>query len=783
MSAHDVELINGKASGKGLSIGIVFIDFKGLEGQKLLAKACLERGFKTFLLVMKGHEHEMGRELYEQFPKDIIYSLTPDEFAHLEGIDIFVASDQRSLIYPERSKVVLFGHSIDLGTRTPEEVADTLVDWGVFADFYFVTYPESRQLNDSMLQGLRHPEGIFERNTCDDFHLIPGGYMNFDARLKRFASEQKTPDAIVYAPTALPLDVARVDSRPILTALLNNFPDYKIIYMVNHEDMRDPFVQQLSKDFSKYPNFIDHGFEPSMFALARAATVITDSSGVGSTFPLYSLRPSIHCRLAGESFSEGPFGYVLRGENNLLQAVKEALGEKARWHKNLEETRDSLLLRPGSSYEYLADNLPSLLKKVPSSWKKVERHGIADNEISLDDCIKRWKKTHYFLRDRYISYAEDRWGLNGETALLRLAQDKSDCFSCILHKNESDNSTSLQFLDYAKTKNKLSENAKYVVWSTEEHYDSYYRQPINSTDKSGLIGFITPEGFHCEEGFPSWATISEAMQATPDMIIFGASMNVKQNIIYDIGEQCGLITNYIGNPHYLMQEAKELLLEGNKEKAKDFYLKCIRADSDTPEPHIQLAQLYYAENQIDQAIQSLQRAIWLDGFNPSTLRDMGRFLMLSGDYDGAESILQRAQSLTPSNSSIHIQLSIVHEKKDELEEAISEALKAISIEDDAKYYSHLGNLLFKAGELEEAEKAQRKAIALNADLFNPPYQLFLILTAMSQPQKAGMELDNAIKAIRYAIDSNSNSGLHINLKEMLLLKGDSASLEEAESIQ
>src|SRR5437868_1745340 len=102
----------------------------------------------------------------------------------------------------------------------------------------------------------------------------------------------------------------------------------------------------------------------------------------------------------------------------------------------------------------------------------------------------------------------------------------------------------------------------------------------------------------------------------------------------------------------------------------------------------------------------------------------------SGNLVQAESLCRQALMISSENSeTLHI-LGIICGQQGKLEEAINFISKAIN--NDPKnhiYYSNLGEMLRRNGNLKEAEDTFRKAIKLNPDFAGIKYNLANTLKA------------------------------------------------------
>ncbi len=189
----------------------------------------------------------------------------------------------------------------------------------------------------------------------------------------------------------------------------------------------------------------------------------------------------------------------------------------------------------------------------------------------------------------------------------------------------------------------------------------------------------------------------------------------------------------------------------------------------------QLSVTRSIRNEVENAIDTVKRAIALNTENALLYHHLGNLLFRSGDIDGAESAQLKAMDRDPEFSAPHVQLSRIYSRKNDIDKAVKFIKKAIQLkDDDPNAYHHLGNLLFRNGDLDGAESAQLKAMERNPDIPGPYAQLSRIFSRKN-------DIDTALRFIKKAVkrkDDDPNA-YHL-LGNLLLQKGD---LDGAESAQ
>ncbi|MFW6051989.1 MAG: tetratricopeptide repeat protein, partial [Myxococcota bacterium] len=106
------------------------------------------------------------------------------------------------------------------------------------------------------------------------------------------------------------------------------------------------------------------------------------------------------------------------------------------------------------------------------------------------------------------------------------------------------------------------------------------------------------------------------------------------------------------------------------------------------------------------------------------LRTAARRLFRAKRYDKAEELYRKAWQFLPDNSATALGLALVHERKEEMGQAMGWARKAIELSPrDGDAHFLLGTMLENTGDEEGARRAYRKAAQLDPRDKRPRYRL------------------------------------------------------------
>ena len=202
------------------------------------------------------------------------------------------------------------------------------------------------------------------------------------------------------------------------------------------------------------------------------------------------------------------------------------------------------------------------------------------------------------------------------------------------------------------------------------------------------------------------------------------------------------------NPHILNNIGLcHIYLEDDTNAEKSF-LEALAIDDKIVQLYINLADLYYRQNEMLKAIEILQNGVYKLPDNPALRHylarvyiddsrydiaidqldavleispknydaywDLGRVYFELGVWDEAIANYERVLEYVDNNPLIFYNVALAYEANDEIDKAISNHLKAVSINPEfAHSYKNLGVLFLARGEKEDAKEYFEEYLKLN----------------------------------------------------------------------
>ncbi len=224
--------------------------------------------------------------------------------------------------------------------------------------------------------------------------LVPGGYLSLDRSIQFFDDCPAALDSIIYAPTLSLSDyptrwpfsdlVTSVDAGPeILHALLDSFPDHRIIFRPHPADLRffalkrgdpreGPFGQMLELCRSHERCFLDR--EPDYgSSYGRSALMVSDTSSTAFTFALATGRPVVFFCKDDDQLQENlgkdlqlvtdrrEVGAVVGNVTELLEQVGAYLEDPEGRVEKLTRFRNRMIFNVGESAAYFMSHVECMM--------------------------------------------------------------------------------------------------------------------------------------------------------------------------------------------------------------------------------------------------------------------------------------------------------------------------------------------------------------------------------------------------------------------------------------
>lgn len=360
---------------------------------------------------------EYFREIYRHIENDFaictLSTLEPDKFSmpgpifqvsrqelkDLRGVRIFVCTDQYENEFPDQAFVAAFPHSF-LGYDTPL----AFPGWQrrmFHQDAYFTTTPQTLRDADLIrheLEGSCNPARVKRKRP---FYLFfPVGcprIATVQAHLRDRPCEQ---DTILYAPTGYwsnpndPRNRMIGDFAPgMISALLNNFPAYRVCFRPCVTSWDHPDVKKLISLFEGHPRFaVSRDFD-HLPEFARAATLVTEYSNIGEVFALSALRPEVRCTLEAprKRMVIIPTGVQVSVYDNVSRAVRIALATpKARWEHHIRSCYGQYIYDPAQTMPRIRQMLLAVARG------ETPRESVAVRRVEGRKTV--WDKKDFLLR-------------------------------------------------------------------------------------------------------------------------------------------------------------------------------------------------------------------------------------------------------------------------------------------------------------------------------------------------------------------------------------------------
>jgi len=179
-------------------------------------------------------------------------------------------------------------------------------------------------------------------------------------------------------------------------------------------------------------------------------------------------------------------------------------------------------------------------------------------------------------------------------------------------------------------------------------------------------------------------------------------------------------------------------------EALEYYNKALEAEPGMSSARLNAGLLLHNMGRYAEAEQQFRKAIdlipdWADahGNLGMTLSEMGRL-------DEALTECATAVRLQPQLASAHRALASTLAKKGDYKQAAAEYRISLTIESEFSAWNNLGDALEHLGELAEAEKCYRQAIALKPHIAIPYYNLGVVLKMMNRNDEAALALKGAL---------------------------------------
>jgi len=164
----------------------------------------------------------------------------------------------------------------------------------------------------------------------------------------------------------------------------------------------------------------------------------------------------------------------------------------------------------------------------------------------------------------------------------------------------------------------------------------------------------------------------------------------------------------------------------NPERAESLFSEIVRDHPDSAEAHAGLGLARFAQNRLEPARESLERAVELDPDSASALYWLAVVYDLQDEHERARELAERAYALSPKDARIVNNLGVSYLMSQEFEKA-EQAFRAAILLDpvDPALHNNLGLAVGRQGRYDEAMLEFRRVGSEQASLNNLGYLYYL----------------------------------------------------------
>ncbi len=234
---------------------------------------------------------------------------------------------------------------------------------------------------------------------AQQFTWIPGGYLSLDLAINKIPTRASRNDAILYCPGAIPKTGNIHDEHPnsfptasegIIDALLNHFPDFKVIFRP-HPAAKDvpelnQSIQHIIERFRYNPAFIYDDSPTHSESFSRAALMVSDSSTSAFTYALAWLKPVLFyftrpvpqsIEAEGQTYSSIRTNIGTTVINSIPELIAQAKQHLTSGHhkipsdeqSSIKSWRDETFYQVNNTEHYLTDAITALVnRKALPDW-------------------------------------------------------------------------------------------------------------------------------------------------------------------------------------------------------------------------------------------------------------------------------------------------------------------------------------------------------------------------------------------------------------------------------
>ena len=310
---------------------------------------------------------------WEESPSGIpCFVIDKSELPQIAGIHCIITMDTDCGPFPADARVLAVAHGHMYATSCAHLLTSSLLP--ARYDGYVVNFPleKSAETITSLWTGLL-PDTAYERSGTR-FDILACGYLRAAAIQQQMQKDRK-PDALCYAPILRHFspqiggDRIGLYGKKIISTLLHNFANYKVIFRPTHSDLPDEAVQQIIAAFKDNPRFELDASHSKVETFDRSAAVITDISHIANSFAFSCLRPAIAFRPweSHTGYTPAAHGGVVSTFTTLVSTLRAFLDNAEATRTIIKRERDKGTCPPETAFEDFALLLEDIFAPMPAA--------------------------------------------------------------------------------------------------------------------------------------------------------------------------------------------------------------------------------------------------------------------------------------------------------------------------------------------------------------------------------------------------------------------------------
>jgi protein O-GlcNAc transferase len=170
----------------------------------------------------------------------------------------------------------------------------------------------------------------------------------------------------------------------------------------------------------------------------------------------------------------------------------------------------------------------------------------------------------------------------------------------------------------------------------------------------------------------------------------------------------------IAQDEALLMRARTLVAQGDLTSAENALFEYIRVKPRDPSGYGELAQVLLTKGDYRRAGNFATAALSYKADYPEALVVQGQLYGMQGRTTEAEELLKKASDLDPNNAEAHFQLGTLFDRTKRSADAVIQFEKVVALRpDDPRGWDYLALSLEPLGQMEKADTAYRKGLAVN----------------------------------------------------------------------